>query len=349
MNAKDGGDAKAMIVVSLDTTLEGTHFALRSALQDCDKVAVEVGPQDVEQLATVSIVDQAGADGPRKRLLSAALVLPYSAFISMYQFGTLPQYLMDARAAIAGGVGCGTYCALRIIVHAPDMTRRTPQYREAACCAVVGAAPIQEVILSASANETAAHLKRVAQYWLTHAFRSQCEVKGIAPSCKHKAENDWHRAYELMLCEIPQISERRAKTVMSVFPTVRSLCEAIQQDPTLPALSNAVEYGETQRMGSGVVSAIVNAFTRSYDYAPLLEDEGPASTTNSPLTSPLLPAAVPLPTLTVAVATAAAAGETAVVAAGETAVAATDDNEPFTLVSSSTSSGECEPDTPFTF
>jgi hypothetical protein len=49
-----------------------------------------------------------------------------------------------------------------------------------------------------------------------------------------KVATDWELGYQRMLCEIPSISETRARCIVGVFPTMSSLLSELKEQPPLP-------------------------------------------------------------------------------------------------------------------
>jgi hypothetical protein len=103
--------------------------------------------------------------------------------------------------------------------------------------------------------ETAAYIKLFAENMLTaptkHANRAP-----FAVATTHKVETDFRRAYLLMLAQIPGVSERRAATVLSEFPTMSHLLTALQTAEGLQRLENIYCMDDRRKLGPALAATI---------------------------------------------------------------------------------------------
>lgn len=109
---------------------------------------------------------------------------------------------------------------------------------------------------------------RVLHIALYYSQLKDAKVRSeVHQGVKRKVDNtDMNRLYSTCLCEIPNVSERRAQVIASTFRTFGSLLEAVAKDDGTfeKALATSSEFGEKRVAGAGLAAAIKVALTTTY-------------------------------------------------------------------------------------
>ena len=148
--------------------------------------------------------------------------------------------------------------ALRLYEHEMGISMGSPP---------AGTVPIDSVCVTTfdTEREVCDRVLHIALYF------SQCKdakVRAeVAQHAKHKVDDmDARRLYATCLCEIPNVSERRASVIMAQFPTLAGLLRAIRRDDGSfeQRLAVATEYGESRVAGHGLAANVRAAMTTEY-------------------------------------------------------------------------------------
>ena len=240
----------------------------QSVTLECSTSTISNSIQFMVSPKTRSSKQQPLPPPPAATLRYCSIVLPASLFQQMSL--RMAAYCAEVRRTL----DCDIIVGIIVLWESAAARRKKSElHHQAEAAALNGKDKVfSSMVHLHSVRDVAHHVLHSAAY-----FARGCDRKKLRSSIqatvvgKKKADlSDFKKIYSNMLSEVANVTDRRATTIATAFPTIHSLVSAVAQNPAAvhSKIASLIDYGESRKLGALIARSVCDALTY-----PCLKDE----------------------------------------------------------------------------